>query len=100
MLEQLTHTDFETHLDSSFVIHYSTTDSFTARLLNVQTLGRQPEDPGKRWPYSLLFHVSEKEQYLVQQIYRVSHPLIGSLDIFLVPVGPDETGMRYESIFT
>ncbi len=100
MLKQFTHKDFATHIDSSFAIYYSETDFFDARLVSVQTLGQQPEDPKQRWPYSLLFHIEEKEQYLVQQIYRVTHPLIGSLDIFLVPLGPDKTGMRYESIFT
>ncbi|MFN7117495.1 MAG: DUF6916 family protein [Saprospiraceae bacterium] len=28
------------------------------------------------------------------------HPNIGELYIFLVPLGPDAEGMRYEAVFT
>jgi len=100
MLDQLTHTDFERHLNTTFALHYSETDSFDARLIRVETIGHKPEDTNQRWAYSLVFHISDKERYLVQQIYQVTHPGMGNLDLFLVPLGPDETGMRYEAIFT
>jgi hypothetical protein len=29
----------------------------------------------------------------------MEHEEIGALDIFLVPIGPDEEGPRYEAIF-
>jgi hypothetical protein len=35
----------------------------------------------------------------VQQIYQVEHPTLGSFELFLVPVGPDEQGMCYEAVF-
>jgi hypothetical protein len=30
----------------------------------------------------------------------VRHAQLGAMEIFLVPIGPDEGGMRYEAIFT
>ena len=33
-------------------------------------------------------------------MYRVEHEDIGSFEIFLVPIGPDEKGMKYEAVFT
>jgi hypothetical protein len=32
-------------------------------------------------------------------MYRLEHPELGVLDIFLVPLGPEEGRMRYEAIF-
>jgi hypothetical protein len=37
---------------------------------------------------------------LPQRIYRVEHAGIGAFEIFLVPIGPDEGGHRYEAVFT
>ena len=39
-------------------------------------------------------------RFLEQQIYKVSHEKIGEMEIFLVPLGPDKTGIKYEVIFT
>jgi hypothetical protein len=30
----------------------------------------------------------------------MEHPEIGVFELFLVPIGPDEKGLRYEAIFT
>ncbi|MFQ6028489.1 MAG: hypothetical protein ACE5Q6_13435 [Dehalococcoidia bacterium] len=35
-----------------------------------------------------------------QGIRRVEHKQMGGLDIFLVAIGPDEHGMRYEAVFS
>ena len=35
-----------------------------------------------------------------QRIYGVEHARIGRLDLFLVPLGPDDAGQRYEAVFT
>ncbi len=37
---------------------------------------------------------------LEQRIYTVSHPALPPLDLFLVCLGPDAEGMRYEAVFT
>lgn len=37
---------------------------------------------------------------LEQRIYEVRHPALGTLDLFLVCLGPDAEGMRYEAVFT
>jgi hypothetical protein len=36
---------------------------------------------------------------LPQGIYRLHHPARGALDLFMVPLGPDACGMRYEIVF-
>lgn len=37
---------------------------------------------------------------LAQRIYSVAHPALGSMELFLVSVGPDAHGMCYEAVFT
>lgn len=73
--------------------------------------------PGTAAPVPLeLFEVTEKDQspkmeqfFLIfrgpiapqfpQGIYTMEHEKLGKLDLFLVPVGPDEAGMCYQVVF-
>ena len=52
-----------------------------------------------RQPFSLLF-VGPGRFVLPQQTYRVEHESLGEFDLFLVPLGPEGDGMRYEAVFT
>ena len=57
---------------------------------------------GRRDPFSLIF-IGPREPVLPQKICTVDiGEELGSLDFFLVPLGPDEDarGMQYEAIFT
>ena len=36
----------------------------------------------------------------VQKVYMLQLAELGQLELFLVPIGPDETGMLYEAVFT
>ena len=54
---------------------------------------------GSRTPFSLVFR-SPAGAPLPQRIYRLQLEELGALDLFLVPIGPDETGMCYEAVFT
>jgi len=54
---------------------------------------------GGRTPFSLVFRSSPGAP-LPQHIYRLHHDDLGALDLFLVPIGPDEEGMRYEAVFS
>jgi hypothetical protein len=33
-----------------------------------------------------------------QKIYRLDHPALGPLDLFLVPIARDQAGVQYEAI--
>ena len=49
-------------------------------------------------PFRLIFRSSPNWR-AAQGIYRMQHPRLGPLDLFVVPVGPDGTGLCYEAIF-
>jgi hypothetical protein len=51
-----------------------------------------------RAPFSLLFR-SVSAIVLPQRIYRLKNATLGSLDVFLVPVGRDREGILYQAVF-
>jgi hypothetical protein len=61
--------------------------------------GQEAGAPGRRVPFSLVFR-GPRDVLLPQRTYRIEHEAIGAFDLFLVPIGPDGEGMRYEAIFT
>jgi hypothetical protein len=73
-------------------------DPIPLRLVSVSPLGRQPDAPRVE-PFALEF-AGPAEPQLEQRIYRLEHETLGSLDIFLVPIGFDFAGgLRYEAVF-
>jgi hypothetical protein len=104
MLGQLTHDDFAPLRHQRFQIQVGDDVTLDVELIRVEPLGgedpqRYRRDPTRRRPFSLLFR-GPRTPVLSQRIYPVEHPQLGTLDIFLVPVGPIEDGMGYEAIFT
>ena len=53
---------------------------------------------GGRAGFSLEF-LGPSAPVLSQQIYRLEHSALGPLEIFLVPLGREEGGVRYEAVF-
>lgn len=46
-----------------------------------------------------LFFIGKPENFLPQSIYKLKHDILGSFDLFLVPIGKDRHGFIYEAIF-
>jgi len=96
MLERFTAADFARYRGQRFLIGPPAEPAFDVELIEVS----ESEAPGPaRKQFSLVFR-GGPEPPLQQRIYRVEHDELGALEIFLVPVGPDEVGQRYEAIFT
>ena len=98
MLQDLTPASFEAHLGTPFRIHYGGESPLEAVLYEVK---RHEPHPGPRnEPFSIFFR-SALKPILPQSIYRMEHETLGTLEIFLVPVGPDpqRQGMAYEAVF-
>jgi hypothetical protein len=51
-----------------------------------------------RAPFSIVFR-GPPAPLLPQRIYGLEHDRLGAFDLFLVPIGPDAQGMRYEAVF-
>src|SRR5262245_31328898 len=101
MLDQFTHTTFEPLVGKRFRLHVSPGTAVEVELIEAVRLPAHPlraGQPPKRQPFSLVFR-GPKEFVLRQRIYPLEQEALGTPEIFLVPIGPDEVGQRYEAIF-
>ncbi len=111
MLDKLTSADFAPYLHQTFRLYHgpwnadqvSEAEARDVELIGVTDLGQEPPTGAPaplRRPFSLIFCDRSAAPFLPQRIYTVEHTTIGRLDLFLVPIGPGEGGMRYEAVFT
>jgi hypothetical protein len=103
MPEQLTVSDFIGHVNATFRIPLGPGDVLDLELIEAKIIGegRRPDAPGiGRDAFSLIFR-GPLDRLLSQRIYPVEHPTLGTLEIFLVPLGPedDSKGLHYQAVF-
>ncbi len=53
---------------------------------------------GPKEQFSVIFRGGQGD-YLPQRIYPMEHEGLGRMDLFLVPIGPDDQGMLYQAVF-
>lgn len=86
---------FSPRVGEEFRLHRDEGEAIPTRLVEATAAG-----PGvHRDQFSLVFR-GPPDMVLPQQIYRIDHDEMGSFELFLVPIGPDSEGMRYEAVFT
>jgi len=93
-LATLTADDFEPRLQEEFRIATPNGD-IVLKLVAVNRLGRAKRAGGA---FSLLF-LSPHGPFLAQAMHPMAHPTLGTLDIFIVPLGPTDDGNSYEAVF-
>ena len=96
MLQDLTAEAFSEHIGTRFRIHVDDERSMEVELCEV-ALHEKHAGPRPQ-PFSVIFR-GHPRSYLPQSIYRVEHERMGTMEFFLVPIGPDAHGMRYEAVF-
>lgn len=69
---------------------------FKAKVDRVELLRKSPDQ--ERQPYSVDLLADSTENY-GQQVFDISHPALGDVSLFAVPLGPDKQGMRYQILF-
>lgn len=98
MLDKLTSASFRPCLQQQFRIDLDE-GRYDLELIDVVEVG--PENIGdRRRQFSLVFRNEREDVYLPQATYLLTHPQMGELTLFLVPLGPHDDGMRYEALFT
>ncbi len=102
MLEQFTLATFAERVgekfqvdDGSQVIEMQLVAATAATLRS----GERATTPSGRDPFSIVFR-GPLEPVLPQRTYRFEHDTHGVFDLFIVPIGPDESGMQYEAVFS
>lgn len=92
----LTLARFEPLVGSRFTLRLDEAAGLPARLVEARA-GRGGESQGRQ-PFSLTFE-APPEPALPQRIYRLEHPQLEAMDLFLVPVARTAAGLQYEAVF-
>jgi hypothetical protein len=94
----VTEEDFAKCVNQTCQVHHGS-DRLEMQLVECRKLSVPGRSGGLRVPFALLFR-GPKTPVLPQRMYQFDFEPLGAVEIFIVPVGPDEAGMRYEAIFT
>ncbi len=94
MLEKLTQDMFAAQLNTTF--RASLPDSGIAEL-QLYEVAEGLSTPTQE-QFSLFFH-GPRETNLGQGTFALDHDQMGAFPLFLVPIGPDAEGMRYQAVF-
>lgn len=90
----LTHEEFSRHLKTKFGIRLSDEQVIEAELAELSELllsARQER-------FAIVFRASN-EVLIDQGLHRFEHNEMGAFNLFIVPIGRDEGGTYYESVF-
>ena len=90
---------FRSFIHAGFTVSLAGVEPISLELVEVADLG-PAHAPDCRRPFALYFLGPHSNQYLGQGTYSLEHPTGGSMDIFIVPLGPLAGRMRYEAIFS
>jgi hypothetical protein len=98
VLETFTNATFEPHVGEAFLLHEGSGPPVEVVLVEATVLATLSSSEA-RAPFSIVFRQASGA-FLQQGMYGVEHSTVGACDLFLVPIGPDGGGMRYEAVFT
>ena len=97
MLESFTVDTFAGRIGERFLVRAVTDETTELELVEAAEVGPPPQS-GQRAPFSLVFR-GPADPVLPQAIYEFAHDELGALEIFIVPIGRDESGTSYEAVF-
>ena len=97
VVQTLTVETFAELVGDRFVLGIGPDATLELELIEANPLGARP---GRgRAPFSILLR-GPLAPVMPQRIYPLAHETLGSLELFIVPIGPRDGGMAYEAIFT
>lgn len=97
MATNLTEQEFMKHVGTTFQLDFNQ-QVVPLNLTEVKGyLPKENENAGME-RFSVFF-TGPAQTKLPQAIYRLQHEAMGEFDLFLVPIGGDDKGFRYEAVF-
>ena len=94
MRDNISREEFSNSVNSKFKLKLDESSSLDLEMVTFEDLG----STARQDQFSLVFR-GPVAPILPQTVCRLEHDVIGSFDIFLVPVGRDSLGVYYEAIF-
>lgn len=93
-----TEADFAKHLNTNFRVPLESPEPIELKLIGVTPRVSEPNEQAGMERFSVLF-AGPAAVFLPQNTYRVAHPEMGEFEIFLVPLGKEADGFRYEAVY-
>lgn len=81
-----------------FELRHGEAEKVNLTLASVTVSSHLPADGGRQ-AFSLVFRTDGVNSHFPQGCRILHHPALGTAEIFLVPIGPDGSGMCYEAVF-
>ena len=98
MAADLTEEGFSKHVNTMFRAKLDAELVVDLDLVEVKFYMKNPGDQDGMERFSVFFRGPGKP-FLPQRTYSLSNEGMGTIDLFLVPIGPDGDGFRYEAVF-
>ncbi|HET9526145.1 MAG TPA: hypothetical protein VFO99_08265 [Pyrinomonadaceae bacterium] len=98
MSEFQTAEEFSQHLNTPFRLQVNAPKPIDLTLVAVESRPSEAKEEQGMERFSVFF-LGSPEFLLPQSIYRVAHPQMGEFELFLVAVGKETDGYRYEAVY-
>lgn len=89
---------FAEHLNTKFSVKVDSAKPVELELVDVVVRKSEPNEQAGMERFSTFFY-GPASFFLPQQTYDLVHPQLGESQIFLVPIGQDPRGIKYEAVF-
>jgi hypothetical protein len=96
MSAPLTEKEFSKHLNTKFRV--ASEQPIELELAEVKGYLSKAHEQSGMERFSAFFN-GPREPFLRQRVYALEHDQMGAFELFLVPIGTDENGLRYEAVF-
>lgn len=93
MLENLSRHAFAEQLNTKFGIYFTPEQATESELVEVTEIKKY----NRQEAFSIVF-LAPIEQPYEQGIYKVAHPIVAEIEIFIVPVKKTVEGIKYEAV--
>jgi hypothetical protein len=98
MIEDFTPATFSELVGEPFRLLLDDGSGLDLELVSVTPAPVRPGEAREREPFSIVFR-GPTEPVAPQRIYPLENEHLGAFELFVVPIGPDESGMQYEAVF-
>jgi Domain of unknown function (DUF6916) len=89
---------FSQHVNTKFRVNVDSPEPVELELVEVNIRPSEPNEQAGMERFSTFFY-GPSNVFLPQHTYEVVHPGMGEFQIFLVAIGKDERGFKYEAVF-
>jgi hypothetical protein len=93
-----TEDEFRQHLNTPFRVQVNAPKPIDLTLVGVESRPSEASEQQGMARYSVFF-LGSPEFLLPQNTYRLAHDQMGEFDIFLVAIGKEADGYRYEAVY-